>query len=207
MTDDYERQYMPGEGAVLYRDKATIPRWALGLVGGLPPTIGAVVSGVLLATGIAVLPALAPVLGTVALAGIAAGCMVLFASARLVVSEGAMELKIGMSGPRIPIDDIEAVDVTRSATRARGLGVRVQSNGKVYNMMGHPDRAVRLKLRSSDRPIFVVNRDPTALADAIRAAMARRGAVHARVAADQTAAAEAEVPAAADAAGRSRARR
>jgi hypothetical protein len=179
VADEYERRYMQGRGAVLYRDKATIPRWSLGLVGGLLSGGGAVGSAVMLAAGAALLSALLPLAGGAALAAFVTGAMVVFASGRLVVSEGELEIRIGPAGRRVPIDEIEAVEITASPSRARGLGVKKVIGGTIYDLMGDPARAVRLTLRDGG-PLYVVPKDPDGLAEALEGAMSA-GSVVARV--------------------------
>jgi hypothetical protein len=173
-SDAYERQAMAGTGEVLYRDEVAVPRWVLALAASLPVGSSAVVSAALLASGIAALPALAPVLGAAALAAIATGLMVVYAVGRVAVSEGELHVRIGPNGPRVPIDAIESFDIGPSGIRRQGLGYRKLADGAaLYSLMGENARAVRI-VRRDQPPLVLVVRDPDGLVAALREAKARR---------------------------------
>ena len=164
-------------GEVLLRRKAIVPRWALGLIAGLPTVAGAVVGGVLGALGLVSGLAAAGI----GVAGLAAGLLpaalaFVFAVGRLVITTDELHLQIGMAGPRIPMEAIESVAVGRARTRSKGLGYKKHGDGtRVYSMLGDWRRAVKLTF-ADDTPMDLVCEDPEAVAEAIRSAMASKGA-------------------------------
>lgn len=140
-ADLYERQYMKGEGLVLYRDKQRAP-WqmtallAMGAVGSLLPVILGV-PGAWVSTAITL-----PVLFLLwALMGVL----------RVTVSQGAVEVQYGLFGPKIPIAAIESVAPTEYKwTTVGGWGIRRGPGGSwVYNMPGDGGRAVRIEWRDA----------------------------------------------------------
>ena len=176
--DEYERAFMPGKGEVLYRDKVTIPRWAFALTGGLLTVMGAVGTGLLVGTASPLLAAL-PLVGGVVASLLVSGILVVFASGRIVVSSGELEFQIGPTGPRVPIDEIESVEIAPSWSRARGLGVKTMLGKPIlYNLMGVPEKALWITYKGGRKPMVLVPPDPEAMAAALRSAMSR---VRARV--------------------------
>ena len=167
MADGYERDYMPGDGEVLYRKKIKGPYWVSGLVGAIPAIGGGIASFFLAGFGKGML-ALGAALGGVALGAVATACLFAFMAARIVVSRGELHVQIGMAGPKIRIDDIESFAVADSGYRARGLGARKNPDGStIYNMLGEGEKAVRLQVRGRKAPIYFVCPEPHELVDAL----------------------------------------
>ena len=192
MADAYEREHMAGDGEVLHREKAVVPRWVFPVVAGLPLASGGIATAFLLLGSAPLLAALAPVLGATALALIAAGLLLTFAVGRVAVSEGALHIQIGTAGPKIPIDDIASFDIGESGTRRHGLGYKKLSDGtEIYNLMGQSARAVRIHLHSRKAAVVVVPRDPEALVGALNRAKAA-ATTGARVEAEEPAEEEVE---------------
>jgi hypothetical protein len=140
-ADPYEREYMKGEGLVLYRAKQRTP-WqmtallaAVGIVSLLPVIVGA--PGAWLSAMMTL-----PVLFLV---------WALFAVLRVTVSQGTVDIQYGLFGPKIPIAAIEAVAPTEYKwTTVGGWGIRRGPGGSwVYNMPGDRGRAVRIEWRDA----------------------------------------------------------
>ena len=180
--DDYERDYMQGEGKVLHRQKATLPRWVIGIP-TLPGFAAMIVGLVLLATGVlTVLPALAVVGGGALFAALLASIMVLTGVTRVTVSEGALDLQMGLGGMRIPIAEIDGISVGPSGARNHGIGKRILLDGtRVYSMLGDNARSVRVE-RAGQPTIAIVCKEPDALVAAVNDAKVRAPRV--RVATD-----------------------
>jgi hypothetical protein len=166
-ADAYEREYMKGEGLVLYRDKQRTP-WpmtallgGLGVVSLLPLLLGA--PGAWLSAVITL-----PLLFVV---------WVLMGVLRVTVSQGAVDVQYGVFGPKIPIAAIESVAPTEYKwTTVGGWGIRRGPGGSwVYNMPGDGGRAVKIDWRDAKgrrKVTLIGSRDHHALARAI--AQARR---------------------------------
>ena len=140
-VDPYERQYMKGEGLVLYRDKQRTP-WLLtaaiaaaGLGMLVPVFLGQAGAWIGAVVGL-------PILFLV---------LMLFAVLRVTVSQGKVQVQYGLFGPTIPISAIEAVAPTEYAwTRFGGWGIRRGPDGSwLYNMPGDQGRAVRIEWRDA----------------------------------------------------------
>jgi hypothetical protein len=175
MVDEYEREYMAGKGEVLYRKKVRGPRWLVGLLGGIPLVVGGALSAAFFSAGNP-LVALGAVVGALTLSAVLATIMIVFAAARIVVSEGELYIQIGPAGPRLAIDEIESFGVADSGYRGRGVGVRKNPDGKtIYSMYGDGKHAVRLKITGQKRPIFLVCPDPDELCEALARAKDARG--------------------------------
>ncbi len=175
MPDEYERAFMPGEGALHYRDKVTIPRWAFAVVAGLPLAFGVVGAWALAAASASPSLAALPLVGAALLSLLVSGVLLVFASGRIAVSDGELHLQIGPAGPRIAMDELESVEVKPSWSRARGLGVKTTlGQPTLYNLLGDPAHAVWLRFKSERKPLVIVPRDAAALASALRKAMAPR---------------------------------
>ncbi len=194
-VDDYEREYMPGEGDVLHRQKAAIPRWVLA-VPMLPGLVGVGVGAVMLATGgLALLPALAVIGGSAAYTALMGGIMVATGVTRVTVSEGALELQMGPGGVTIPLHEIERISVGDSGVRNVGIGKRITLDGtRVYSMLGDNARAVRIE-RASQPRVVIVCKEPDALVAAVEEARARAAAPRVRVATAEDAPDEVEASA------------
>jgi hypothetical protein len=140
-ADAYEREYMKGDGLVLYRAKQRSP-WqmtallaAVGVVSMWPLVLGA--PGAWLSTAITL-----PVLFLI---------WVLMGVLRVTVSQGTVDVQYGLFGPKIPITAIEAAAPTEYKwTTVGGWGIRRGPGGSwVYNMPGDGGRAVRIEWRDA----------------------------------------------------------
>lgn len=180
MADRYEEAFMQGSGAVLYRDKTVLPRWAQGLMSALT-VLPLAVTGAVVAGGAEPGVLLAGLAGST-VAGMAG---VLFAVLRVTVSERELHIQYGPFGPRIPIDEVASVEVVEySLLKYGGFGIRLGIDGSmIYNMLGDGRRAVRLKLTKGRpaRTILVASREPEALASAIEEAKRRLAGAGPRV--------------------------
>lgn len=163
--DLYERRYMEGEGAVLFRDKSRAP-WpvhAIFLVAMATATVATVTAGELFALLFA--------LPTLALAWL------LFAVLRITVSEGAVNVQYGLFGPKIPIAAIESAEaVTYDWKKFGGWGIRRSLDGVwIYNMPGDGGHAVRVVWRDARhrrRETLIGSRHSAPLAEKIGRARA-----------------------------------
>lgn len=172
MTDAYEREQMPGIGAMLYRHKVTSPRWLMLMASGWP-LLGGVAGALGLAIDGQAMGALAVLGGGAALGAVLGSLMLTFATARIAVSEGEVHLQLGMAGPRIPIDEIAEVEIAPSGTNRVGMGVRKDLRGTTtYTLWGDNARAVHLT-RTDGTRLVIVMKEPDALAAAIAEAMRR----------------------------------
>ncbi len=132
--DEYERQYMRGHGAVLYREKRPVPRW-MQL---------ALASSTLTGLGLLLTPT-----WFIGLLLIPSGFLLwaLFSVLRFTISERAVSIQYGMFGPTIPTDAIvraEAIDYDWK--KFGGWGIRRSFGGEhMYNVPGDGGRAVRIE--------------------------------------------------------------
>jgi hypothetical protein len=163
--DAYEREYMKGEGLVLYRAKQRTPWLMTAIIAGagialiVPLVFG--VPGAWL-TAVTTLPILFMV-------------WALFAVLRVTVSQGNVNIQYGLFGPTIPIAAIEAVAPTEYKwTSFGGWGIRRGPGGSwVYNMPGDKGRAVRIEWRDAKgrrRVTLVGSKDHLELAKTIEKA-------------------------------------
>ena len=173
MTDAYEREHMPGIGAVLHRQKQTVPRWAVGLVIGMPLAMTAFFASTLIAAGSVLAAGLA--MGGALLASLVGGAaMITFASARLVVSEGELCVQLGFAGPRIAMGDVARVSIGPSGTNRNGIGIRRSLGGTTWVFMwGDNARAVHVE-RKDGTKLVLVTKETDALHAALEEALARR---------------------------------
>jgi len=177
-VDAYEREYMAADEKVLHRQKATIPRWALGVTAGLP-TIAALVAGL----GLAIAGAL-PLLGALAIAGggvllaaILTLIMVVTGVTRTIVSNAAVHIQMGMSHVRIPMEEIEEISLGSSGERRVGIGVRKRLNGTtIFNMFGDNERAVKIRWAGHKGETILVCKEPDELVAAVHHAQKARPA-------------------------------
>ena len=161
-TDAYEREYMKGQGLVLYRAKQRTPWPMNGLMGVL--------------TLAPLIPVLTGATGAWILAAITLPLMFLlwmvFAVLRVTVSEGSVDIQYGLFGPSIPITAIESAEPTTYAwTQFGGWGIRRGYNGEwIYNMPGDEGRAVRVTWRDDKgkrKVTLIGSKDHHQLAEAI----------------------------------------
>lgn len=173
MSDPYERAHMPGVGEVLHRQKATVPRWAVGLVIGLPLVMSAFFAVTLSAAG-SLLAAGLTFGGALLASAIGGAAMITFATARLVVSEGELNVQLGFAGPRVALGDVARIWVGPSGTRKNGLGIRHSLGGTTWVFMfGDNARAVHVERRDGTH-LVLVTRETDALFAALEEAVARR---------------------------------
>lgn len=160
-VDSYEKEFMAGEGTVLYRVKARA-HWSLAaLILGL--------GGVSALATVTVAP-IATVATLVSLALI----YILFAVLRVTVSEGALNIQLGLWGPTIPIASIISAEATTYGfTDFGGWGIRLSTKGTMYNMPGDGGNALRVVWRNEDgkeKTTWVGTREAPALVQAIERA-------------------------------------
>ncbi len=160
-VDPYEQNFMAGEGTVLYRAKDRA-HWSLAaLVFGLG---GVSVAGLWPAGPLAAIASLA----------FLSLIWLLFAVLRVTVSQGAVNIQLGLWGPKIPIASIlSVVATTYKFTQFGGWGVRISPKwGTMYNMPGDGGNALKIRWRDGKREktTWVGTRQAEALVRAIRAA-------------------------------------
>lgn len=167
VPDEYEREYMPGEGVVLYRDKTGSP-WQLHAIFG---AVAAMIVGSAVfdpAGWIAVALGL-PLLGLVWL---------LFSILRVNVSQGHVNVQLGLFGPKIPISAIESVEARDYDWKEfGGWGIRVNTRGEwMYNLPGDGGRAVKIvwhdPKKGRRKVTWVASRHADELASSIERAQA-----------------------------------
>ena len=161
-VDQYEENFMAGEGTVLFRAKDRA-HWSLAAL-----VLG--IGGVSVAS-------LWPVAPLAALASFAVLCLMwlLFAVLRVTVSEGAVNIQLGLWGPRIPISSILSVQATTyKFTQFGGWGIRMSHKwGTMYNMPGDGGNALKIQWRNEsgrEKTTWVGTRKAEALVRVIRAA-------------------------------------
>lgn len=132
-ADAFEREYMQGEGMVLYRDK---------MVAGRKMNLFLAAVGALLVASAVTSGSVAPVVVGLPLLAV---FWVLFGVLRVGVSEGAVTIKYGLIGPTIPLESIEsAIAIDYNWAVFGGWGIRRGPEGWMYNMMGDGGRAVKI---------------------------------------------------------------
>ncbi len=158
-ADRYEKEFMAGEGTVLYRAKARA-HWSLA----------AMVLGI---GGVAALgtATVAPI-ASVAILAFLALTYIMFAVLRVTVSEGALNIQLGLWGPRIPIASIVSAEATTYRFRDfGGWGIRISpSKGTMYNMPGDGGHALKVVWRTEEgreKTTWVGTREARQLIDAI----------------------------------------
>jgi hypothetical protein len=164
--DAYERDYMRGEGLVLYRDKTGSP-WQLHAL-----------FGVIAAASIAVaIAAPGGWVGAAIALPITAIVWLLFAVLRVTVSQGSVNVQLGLFGPKIPIAAIESVEALEYDWKEfGGWGIRMNAKGEwMYNMPGDGGHAVKMVWRTRKgrrRVTYVASRQSEQLAATIEQARA-----------------------------------
>jgi hypothetical protein len=159
LPDPYERQYMKGEGLVLYRDKMVAGRTFNLVMGAIVAlsTIQAALTGTWL--------------GLLTLLPILAIGWVLFGVLRVVVSEGNVTIRYGLLGPTIPVHAIESAQAIEYKWAVfGGWGIRRGPEGWMYNMIGDGGRAVKIvwtDAKGKRRVTYVGTRTADDLAAAI----------------------------------------
>jgi len=135
-VDAYEREYMPGEGAMLYRDKMVAGKKLNLFLGALAVIIvGAGIAEGTLASALIGLPIIALV-------------WLLFGVLRVSVSENVVNVQYGVFGPKIPIHAIESATAMKYQWATfGGWGIRRGPDGWMYNMLGDGGNAVKIVWR------------------------------------------------------------
>lgn len=188
--DDYQKRYMAGEGHGLMLDRTRFKALAvrLGALGGVMMA---------LATAIAVAaavsdPSLFVVAGLIAVSGaLMASSGLLFSVLRVSVTRDELHIQYGLTGPRIPIEDIVDVGVEAyDMWKYGGYGVKARSiDGRLeraYSLPTAENRVVRVVWREGEKKKSAVfsSEQPDAVAAAIQRAMAMKaggGAFRVRV--------------------------
>lgn len=166
VPDAYESEYMRGEGTILYRDKTRSP-WQLHAICGT-------VAAVLIATAIAIPAAWISTAFSLFVIGVV---WLLFSVLRVTVSEGHVNIQLGLFGPKIPIGAIESVEATDYDWKQfGGWGIRLNSKGEwMYNLPGDGGKAVRIVWRNRKgrrKVTYVASREHLQLAATIERARA-----------------------------------
>jgi hypothetical protein len=166
VPDAYENEYMRGEGMVLYRDKTRSP-WQLHAICGAP------------AAGLIITAIVVPGAWLGAVFGLTIITLIwlLFSVLRVTVSEGHVNIQLGLFGPKIPISAIESVEAIEYDWKEfGGWGIRLNSKGEwMYNLPGDGGHAVRIVWRTRKgkrRVTYVASRESEQLATAIERARA-----------------------------------
>lgn len=164
--DPYEREYMRGEGMILYRDKTRSP-WQLHAICGA-------VAAVMIASAVAVPGAM---IGTAVGLAMLAVVWLLFSVLRVTVSEGHVNVQLGLFGPKIPIAAIESAEaLDYDWKQFGGWGIRLNSKGEwMYNLPGDGGKAVRIVWRDRKgrrKVTYVASRESEQLAATIDRARA-----------------------------------
>lgn len=163
-VDSYEKEFMAGDGTVLYRAKARA-HWSLA----------ALILGLGGASALATIT-VAPIATVATLASLAL-LYILFAVLRVTVSEGALNIQLGLWGPTIPIDSIVTAEATTYGfTDFGGWGIRLSTKGTMYNMPGDGGNALKVVWRAEsgkEKTTWVGTRDAPALVEAIERARSR----------------------------------
>ncbi|GAB5547854.1 MAG: hypothetical protein RLO52_20985 [Sandaracinaceae bacterium] len=163
--DEFEEKVATGEGAILFRDKVPIPRFMLALfllaplmifgmlafVASFPPTQAALIAFVMGAVAL---------LGNLALMGL-----------RVVVSDGGIDVHVGMRKFHYDFADITRVEAATYRVRDYPLGrgsVKTGMKGKAFVGALSVKDGVALTLRSG-RVALITSNDPEGLERAVRA--------------------------------------
>ena len=164
--DPYERDYMRGEGMVLYRDKTASP-WQLhtvfGVIAAAIITLAVVLPGGWVSAALGL-----PIIATLWL---------LFSILRVTVSQGHVNVQLGLFGPKIPIAAIESVEALAYDWKDfGGWGIRLNAKGEwMYNLPGDGGRAVKMVWRDRKgrrKVTYVASREHEQLAASIESARA-----------------------------------
>jgi hypothetical protein len=149
----------------------------MGLMSGIPLAVG-LLGGAGLALAGTLWPefGLWPAFGTavvgVGLATLFTVINVMFASARIAVSEGELHVQLGFAGPRIPIASIRSVRIGPSGSNKMGMGVRKDLRGKTwYTLWGNNADAIHVEHDGGTLILIVKESEP--IAAAIQEALAR----------------------------------
>lgn len=186
--DEFEQRYATGEGRVFFRDKVPIPSRFLWLIGG----------GTVAFAG-AVLALFGPVMG--AAIGIGVGAFGLLANLalmglRVVVSDGGVDVFVGVMRRRIALADIERVELGKYEWSKYPLGRGVMKLALDGSRAYISDRSVSdgvILHLAGGKTALITSHDPQGLAHAIARAKDER--VRVEVEPATAAAAEVEIAA------------
>ena len=162
-VDDYERNYMAGQGEVLHRTKRPAPRWMqLALASSTLAGLGMLLSPAWIG-GLVMIP-----MGFLVWA--------LFSVLRFTVSEGSVNIQYGLFGPTIPTSAIKSAEaVDYDWKKFGGWGIKRSLGGAwIYNMPGDNGRAVRIvwtDKKGRERTTYVGMPEPEPAEAAIHKAM------------------------------------
>ena len=157
--DRYESKYMVAGSPVLAHERVPA-RWQYHATFGLIAAILLLKASTLLVAG-------------VAMAGLAAAWL-FFSGLRVAVTAEAVDIKLGLFGPRIPLKAIRSATATaHNWTDFRGAFIRTNfwRRETLYALPGTSGKALRLEWtngRGKQRTTVVACRDPGALAKTIR---------------------------------------
>jgi hypothetical protein len=166
VADEYERDYMRGEGMVLYRDKTRSP-WQLHAIIGTVATM--MIASAIFAPGGWIGAAVGLPLLTL--------IWLLFSVLRVTVSQGHVNIQLGLFGPKIPIPAIESAEpLAYDWKQFGGWGIRLNRQGEwMYNLPGDGGRAVKIVWRDRKgrrKVTYVASREAEQVAHAIAQAQA-----------------------------------
>jgi len=131
-ADPFEREYMPGDGMVLYRDKMA------ARIRATPSWLG--VGALLLVVAISMSPWLLLFEGLLLVV-----MWLVFGVLRVTVSERTVTVKLGLLGPTIPVAAVEsAIAFDYRWGAFGGWGIRRGAGGTMYNVIGDGGRAVKI---------------------------------------------------------------
>lgn len=184
--DDFEARYMPAEGNVLHRDKR-ISRGLTALLGGTGLGIIALAVAIAFMNGASDKPvpveALPFVVGAMTLLGVLIATIGLaMGILRTVVTDREVNVKYGLWGPRIPMENVVSCRaVVYRWPDFGGWGVRRGKNG-VWAYVPAGDRAIEIVYREGgeEKRVLVGVADPETTATIITRAAARAASTNER---------------------------
>ena len=162
MGDDYERDYMGGEGAV-YREKHVSRLFSMLL---LAPALMALAGGIALGVQGEVGGAISMGVGALG----ASTAALFFSVMRITVTATELSVQYGTLGPTVKLSSVQSVEVIELSAMTRlAIGPKIWPEGWRYVFPG-ATRGVRVVYRDGKRTktITIAADDPEALAAAIR---------------------------------------
>lgn len=162
--DEYERQHVQGEGAVSFRDKVPVPRWMLPMFVAAPLLIFCMLAFV------ASFP-----LTQAALIALAMGLFAFFGNLlllglRIVLSEGGLDIHVGVRRHHIDLADIVGARLAEYRLRDYPMGrgsVKWGPKGKAFIGSLGNRQGVELTMKNGQH-VFINTNDPTGLIDALK---------------------------------------
>ncbi|HEY2369799.1 MAG TPA: hypothetical protein VGH87_25545 [Polyangiaceae bacterium] len=182
-SDDYEKKYMAGEGA-LATSRARMP-WPFDV---LLLFLAAFTTATSIASGTWVALATVPLLLLV---------WILFMFLRVTVTPDALHVQLGLFGPKVATNEITSATVAKyDALKYGGWGIRMGLDGSIaYSLPGHGGKgvAVTFTKNGKERKMFITCPNPEEIVAALdKARGAVRVAKDVRVAEREEESAEAE---------------